>query len=63
MSSNASAFTRPFSGNPTLSYRSREPLRVVAELVKWLGHSPEQLKQMKDSLARLKAEGSDIIRG
>lgn len=52
---------KKFPGNPTLSYRSRDPLRVVAEVVKWQGHSLEQLRQMKDGLARLKTEGADII--
>nr|WP_298102443.1 NAD(+)--rifampin ADP-ribosyltransferase [uncultured Shinella sp.] len=50
-----------FPGNPTLSYRSRDPLRVIAEVTKWQGHPPEQLQQMKDGVARLKAEGADII--
>src|ERR1700722_5108422 len=36
-----------FPGNPTQSYRSRDPLRVIAEVVKWQGHPPEQLQQMK----------------
>jgi rifampin ADP-ribosylating transferase len=52
---------KKFPGNPTLSYRSRDPLRVIAEVTKWQGHSPEQLQQMKDGLARLKAEGAEII--
>jgi rifampin ADP-ribosylating transferase len=52
---------KKFPGNPTLSYRSRDPLRVIAEVTNWQGHSPEQLRQMKDGLARLKAEGADII--
>ena len=52
---------KKFPGNPTLSYRSRDPLRVIAEVTKWQGHPPEQLQQMKDGLARLKAEGADII--
>jgi rifampin ADP-ribosylating transferase len=52
---------RKFPGNPTLSYRSRDPLRVIAEVTKWQGHSPEQLQQMKNGLARLKAEGAEII--
>ena len=52
---------KKFPGNPTLSYRSREPLRVIAEVTKWQGHLPERLQQMKDGLARLKAEGADII--
>lgn len=50
-----------FPGNPTLSYRSREPLRVVAEVVGWHGHTDEQVRQMKDGLARLAAEGRDHI--
>lgn len=50
-----------FPGNPTLSYRSRDPLRVIAEVTKWQGHPPERLQAMKDSLAHLKAEDADII--
>lgn len=50
-----------FPGNPTLSYRSRDPLRVIAEVTNWQGHPPERLQEMKDGLARLKAEGADII--
>jgi rifampin ADP-ribosylating transferase len=52
---------KKFPGNPTLSYRSRDPLRVIAEVTKWQGHPPERLQQMKDGLDRLKAEGADII--
>jgi hypothetical protein len=52
---------RKFPGNPTLSYRSRAPLRVTGEVTQWEGHSAERLKQMKDFLARLKAEGVEAI--
>jgi len=52
---------KKFPGNPTLSYRSRDPLRVIAEVTQWQGHAPERLQQMKDNLARLKAEGADNI--
>lgn len=52
---------KKFPGNPTMSYRSRDPLRVVAELINWQGHTAEQVQQMKDGLARLKAEGADVI--
>ena len=52
---------KKFPGNPTLSYRSRDPLRIIAEVTKWQGHTPEQLKQMKEGVARLSAEGADII--
>ena len=52
---------RKFPGNPTLSYRSRAPLRVIGEVTEWEGHSAERLKEMKDFLARLKAEGVEAI--
>lgn len=52
---------KKFPGNPTLSYRSRDPLIIVGEATNWRGHSPEQLQAMKHALARLKAEGAAII--
>ncbi|HEY4163338.1 MAG TPA: NAD(+)--rifampin ADP-ribosyltransferase [Dongiaceae bacterium] len=52
---------KKFPGNPTQSYRSRDPLRVIGEVTEWQGHSPERLQQMKDNVARLKAEGAEII--
>lgn len=42
---------RKFPGNPTRSYRSREPLRVVSEHLDWLGHSPEEIQTMKEGIA------------
>ena len=38
---------KKFPGNPTQSFRSREPLRVVGELLDWTGHSPEKLESMR----------------
>ena len=52
---------KKFPGNPTLSYRSRDPLRVIAEVTQWQGHSPEQLRQMKENVARRKAEATNNI--
>ena len=52
---------KKFPGNPTLSYRSREPLRVIAEVIKWQGHPPEQLQQMKEGVARSLSKGDAII--
>jgi hypothetical protein len=52
---------KKFPGNPTKSYRSEQPLRVTGEILEWQGHSPEQLKTMKDHLARLKEEGVEAI--
>src|SRR5690606_41098359 len=40
-----------FPGNPTKSYRSREPLRVVSEIETWVPHPPERLAYMKAALA------------
>lgn len=50
-----------FPGNPTLSYRTRNPVKIVGEITDWVGHSPEQLRAMWDSLADLKRRGLDII--
>jgi len=52
---------KKFPGNPTKSYRSREPLRVVGEVMEWEGHSPERLKAMKDHIAELKRLGVEAI--
>lgn len=50
-----------FPGNPTKSYRSSEPLRIVGEVGEWPGHSEEQLQAMKAGLAQLKQAGADTI--
>jgi len=52
---------KKFPGNMTQSYRSREPLRIVGEAERWEPHSPERLKEMKDALARMEAEGGAEI--
>ena len=52
---------KKFPGNPTKSYRTREPLRVVGEVSSWQGHSPEILQNMLDNLANLKRLGLDEI--
>ena len=52
---------KKFPGNPTRSYRSRDPLRVTGEVPTWQGHPPERLRQMKDNLARLKEQGVEAI--
>ena len=52
---------KKFPGNMTASYRSLQPLRVIGEVAEWIGHPPEQLRQMLDNLARMKAEGTATI--
>lgn len=50
-----------FRGNPTKSFRSREPILVTGEITDWQGHSPEAIKAMKDSLEQLKQLGVEPI--
>jgi rifampin ADP-ribosylating transferase len=52
---------KKFPGNPTQSFRSREPLRVVGELLDWVGHSPEKLQGMRDGLTALRQQGDARI--
>ena len=50
-----------FPGNPTRSYRTREPLRVAGEILDWEPHSPEVLKNMRSQLEELKRLGIEAI--
>jgi hypothetical protein len=52
---------KKFPGNPTRSYRTRDPLRVVGEVAEWQGHTPERLGQMRDHLADLDRLGIEAI--
>lgn len=52
---------KKFPGNVTASYRSIHPVRITGEVKDWVGHSSEQIQQMKNSLARMRLEGSDTI--
>lgn len=52
-----------FPGNPTRSYRTRQPLRVVGEVLDWQGHPPEVVQQMLDHLEELKQQGIEAING
>ena len=53
---------KKFPGNPTRSYRSVEPLRVVAEVDDWTRLSPEALQEWRDRLAAVLAdERGEII--
>ena len=52
---------KKFPGNPTLSYRSTEPVRVVGEITDWVGHPAEQIQAMRDGLADLRRRGLDVI--
>jgi rifampin ADP-ribosylating transferase len=53
---------KKFPGNPTRSYRTTAPLRVVREIPEWTRLTPEQLQIWRERLARLRSpEGGEII--
>jgi rifampin ADP-ribosylating transferase len=52
---------KKFPGNPTMSYRTAHPVKIVGEIAVWQGHSPEQLKAMKDGLEKLREQGIEAI--
>ena len=52
---------KKFPGNPTRSYRTREALRVVGEVLDWEPHSAETLQGMRDRLEELKRLGIEAI--
>jgi len=52
---------KKFPGNPTRSYRTREPVKVIGELTDWVGHTPAQLQAMRDGLAALERNGGAVI--
>lgn len=52
---------KKFPWNPTRSYRTRFPLKVIGEINEWKGHSPEVLKNMKDNVIKAKEQGIEAI--
>ncbi len=52
---------KKFPGNPTQSFRSLEPIRVVGELLDWVGHPPETLTAMRERVAAAMSQGTSAI--
>lgn len=52
---------KKFPGNPTRSYRTRQPLKIIDEVLDWVGHPPEVLRKMQSHLAELKRQGIEAI--
>ncbi|MBX7242826.1 MAG: NAD(+)--rifampin ADP-ribosyltransferase [Bacteroidia bacterium] len=52
---------KKFPGNPTMSYRSTKPFRIVGEVTVWQGHTAEQIKTMKEALERLREQGINSL--
>ena len=50
-----------FPGNPTKSYRTQSPLKVIGELKEWVGHPEDVLGKMKEHLKELKRQGIEAI--
>lgn len=46
---------KKFPGNPTKSYRSKEPLKIIGEITDWKRLTPEEYKMWQERLANLKA--------
>lgn len=52
---------KKYPGNPTLSYRSKDPLRVIGEVIDWQAHSAEELNNMKAGVERARQLGIEAI--
>src|SRR5690349_11150020 len=53
---------KKFPGNPTRSYRSSAPLRVIDEVTDWTRLTPDALQMWRDRLSALRAdERGEII--
>ncbi len=52
---------KKYEGNPTRSYRTNRPVRVVGEVRDWTGHSADRLQAMRDGLADLDRRGLAVI--
>jgi hypothetical protein len=47
---------KKFPGNPTRSYRSAAPLRIVGEVTDWTRLTPEALRAWRDRIAAIRAD-------
>lgn len=52
---------KKFPGNPTRSYRTKTPLKVIAELGSWERHSEKEINHMVSTIKQLKEQGKAII--
>lgn len=52
---------KKFPGNPTRSYRSKSPLKIIAELSSWERHSEEEINHMLTSIQHLRDQGKAVI--
>ena len=47
---------KKFPGNPTRSYRTQAPLKIVGEVTDWVKQTPEEIQKWREKLANVKGE-------
>jgi tetratricopeptide (TPR) repeat protein len=47
---------KKFPGNPTRSYRSEAPLKIIGEVTDWVRPGPEELQKFREKLTESKGE-------
>jgi hypothetical protein len=52
---------KKFPGNPTMSYRSKHPFKIVGEITIWQSHAPELIAARKLAMEKLKEQGIEAI--
>jgi rifampin ADP-ribosylating transferase len=52
---------KKFPGNPTRSYRSTAPLKILGEVAEWVRQTPEELQQWRARLAAMEADATKEI--
>ena len=51
---------KKYPDNPTVLYRSKDPLLVIGEVIDWQGHSAEELRNMKAGVERSRQRAEAI---
>jgi rifampin ADP-ribosylating transferase len=52
---------KKFPGNPTHSYRSPDPVKVVGEITDWVGHSAEYLEAFRAGHEKIRRQGDAVL--
>jgi tetratricopeptide (TPR) repeat protein len=47
---------KKFPGNPTRSYRTQAPLKIVGEVTDWVKQTPEEIQKWREKLANVKGD-------
>lgn len=47
---------KKFPGNPTRSYRSQAPLKIIGEAKDWIRQTPEEIQKWREKIADIKGE-------